>query len=126
MSNSCKNTWPILLSALTEGESVSLTTLTSPLPPSFVPEQAVVDLHSAVLAWQPPANLGSPLVRYEVINHVLTCLCDLNIKVTWNGASGERSGERLLLVAVETTEVTDLAMGQAYTFHVKVTNKSKA
>ena len=71
MSNSCKNTWPIvLLSALTEGESVSLTTLTSPLPPSFVPEQTLVDLHSAVLAWQPPANLGSPLVRYEVINQM--------------------------------------------------------
>ena len=70
ISNSCKNTWPIVLSALTEGESVSLTTLTSPLPPSFVPEQTVVDLHSAVLAWQPPANLGSPLVRYEVINQM--------------------------------------------------------
>ena len=56
---------------------------------------------------------------------MLTCLDDLNIKVTWSGASGERSGERLLLVEGETTEVTDLAMGEAYTFHVKVTNKSK-
>merc|ERR550519_2094770 len=102
--------WDDVIGALTEGESVSLTTLTSPLPPSFLSEQTVVELHSAVLAWQPPANLGSPLVRYEV---------------TWSGASGERSGERLLLVKEETTEVTDLAMGQAYTFHVKVTNKSK-
>ena len=74
------------LSALTEGESVSLTTLTSPLPPSFLSEQTVVDLHSAVLAWSPPVNLGSPLVRYEVINLMLTCLDDLNIKVTWSGA----------------------------------------
>ena len=120
MFDSCKNTWTIVLSALTEGESVSLTTLTSPLPPSFLPEQTLVDLHSAVLAWQPPANLGSPLVRYEVINCMLTCLDDL--KVTWSGASGERSGERLLLVEGETTEVTDLAMGEAYTFHVKVPN----
>ena len=45
--------------------------------------------------------------------------------MTWSGASGERSGERLLLVEGEATEVTDLAMGEAYTFHVKVTNKSK-
>ena len=112
------------LSALTEGESVSLTTLTSPLPPSFLSEQTVVELHSAVLAWSPPVNLGSPLVRYEVINHMLTCLDDLNIKVTWSGARGERSGERLLLVEGETTEVTDLAMGEAYTFQVKVTNQS--
>ena len=52
---------------------------------------------------------------------MLICLHDLDIKVTWNGISGERSGERLLLVQAETTEVTDLAMGEAYTFRVKVT-----
>ena len=52
---------------------------------------------------------------------MLTCLHDLDIKVTWNGTIGERSGERLLLVQEETTEVTDLAMGEAYTFQVKVT-----
>ena len=45
----------------------------------------------------------------------------MQIQVTWSGASGDRAGERLLLVEGETTEVTDLAMGQDYTFRVKVT-----
>merc|ERR1712172_205839 len=104
--------WDDVTGALTEGESVSLTTLTSPLPPSFVPEQTVVDLHSAVIAWQPPANLGSPLVRYEV---------------AWNGTRGDRLGERLLLVQGESTEVTDLAMGEASTFRVKmITEKGES
>ena len=54
----------------------------------------------------------------------MRCLDDFKtIKVTWSGAQGERSGERLLLVEGETTEVTDLAMGEAYTFQVKVSSK---
>ena len=64
------------LSALTEGESVSLTTLTSPLAPTFENQQTVVDLHSAVIVWRPPVNLGSPLVRYEVNSeHITLAIC---------------------------------------------------
>ena len=104
---------------MTEGESASLTTLTSPLAPTFVADQTVVDVHSVVLAWRPPANLGSPLVGYEVIASLLECHF-FTMKVIWTGPSGENTGERILLVNGETMEVTDLAMGQTYSFQVKV------
>ena len=60
-------------------------------------------LHSASITWTPPEVLGSPVLHYLV---------------SWSGPGG--GGERLLLVAGETTEVTDLAMGEEYDFVVKV------
>ena len=62
-----------------------------------------------MVGWTPPARLGSALLHYVV---------------TWSGAGGggPESQARTLLVPgdVTSTEVTDLAMGQSYTFYVKV------
>ena len=62
-----------------------------------------------MVGWTPPARLGSALLHYVV---------------TWSGAGGNglEPEKRTLLVPgdVTSTEVTDLAMGQGYTFYVKV------
>ena len=62
-----------------------------------------------MVGWTPPASLGSALLHYVV---------------TWSGVGGNgpEPEERTLLVPgdVTSTEVTDLAMGQGYTFRVKV------
>ena len=69
-----------------------------------------------MIGWSPPENLGSPLVHY-----VMTWAEE---QVTGHRAKEGGRGERLLLVTDDSTEVTDLAMGQSYSFRVKVSSTS--
>jgi len=87
---------------VSESKPSSFIIRTSPKSPTLSNEYQV-DLHTAALSWVPPEHLGSFFSHYIL---------------TWTGAGDD--SERHLTATEPNATVTDLAMGEEYSFQVKV------
>jgi len=89
---------------VTDSQPATMKALTSPLPPTIIADDSQVSLHSALVKWIPPSRLGSPVLHYVL---------------TWNSESSDSVTSEMIVYGTETL-VTDLGMGESYTFNVKV------